>query len=156
MASLTVMCGIPGSGKTSLCRSLYAEAKVVSSDEYRRFVTGSYGDSRHDGFILDLCQTVVQHFLGFGSDVVYDATNSTPAARSRWVALGRSAGVETRCVWVRASLEECLDRNFSRENVVPESVILRLAQAFVPPTIDEGFDLVSRVESGRGGDGGGC
>lgn len=154
MPILTITCGIPGSGKTSWAmaeceRKPDVRIKLISSDEVRRFVTGSYGDSEHDRFVLNLCQTIVEHFLDFGFEVIYDATNPTPVSRELWVGLASRLGIPIRCVWVDTPLDICLSRNSRRENIVPDSVIRRIHDVFVPPGDSEGFYDVIRIKGVR-------
>jgi predicted kinase len=141
------MCGIPGSGKSSW--ALRQGVKVVSSDEVRRFVTGSYGDSAHDAFILELCHKIVRHYLEFGVDVIYDATNPTPESRQPWIRLALEIGSTVECIWYDTAIDICLERNKMRENIVPESVIRRIQGIFVPPLIAEGFDKVLHIQDCR-------
>jgi bifunctional polynucleotide phosphatase/kinase len=120
---------------------------LVASDEVRRFITGSYGDSQHDGFVLDICHQIVEHYLSCGVDVIYDATNPTPEVRASWVNMARRLGIAIKCVWIDAPLDICLVRNSCRENVVPEIVIRRILGRFIPPSSTEGFDEIHHLHT---------
>lgn len=143
MPTLTVMCGLPGVGKTTLAHALASNGvQVITSDEYRRFITGSYGDSSHDGLVQAVCRLVTRDYLACGRDVIFDATNPTLEDRLPWITLAKELGAHAVCIWVVTSEPERVSRNLHRENVVPDWVVDAISKRFVPPSTGEGFEKV--------------
>lgn len=83
---LTIMCGLPGSGKSTYAQKL--PGKYVSTDAIREFVTGSATCREHDRLVFTLAREMVKYYLKGGEDVVFDATNLTCSERRRVASLG--------------------------------------------------------------------
>lgn len=81
--------------------------------------------------------------------VFFDA--ALPAARHRapLLALARARGVPVVAVFVQATLEEALARNGLRtpDKVVPEQALRSVFGMLEPPTVEEGFASVLRVDA---------
>ena len=84
---------------------------------------------------------------GKGYVVVIDATHCTVAQRASWIRIAEDIGVTISCVHFDVPVEVARERNVGREFPVPESVFDRMAESFVIPTKEEGFDAVHIVES---------
>jgi predicted kinase len=123
-----VLCGVQGSGKTTLFRDRWLETHVrVSLDLLRT--------RARETALLELCLRTRQPF-------VVDATNPTPADRRRYVAPARAAGFRVVGVLVEAALDEALGRNERRAGRarVPDAGLAGTARRLLRPTPEEGFD----------------
>ncbi|MDA8234660.1 MAG: ATP-binding protein [Clostridia bacterium] len=136
---LTIMCGLPGSGKSTYAREL--PGRYVSTDEIREFVTGDARNIYHDDLVFTMAREMVKQFLKGGEDVVYDATNLTRADRKK--AAKWAGDRPVRVVWVDCPLELALERNRERERQVPEEVIRRMAKRFQIPNEEEGYEIIN-------------
>lgn len=147
-AGLTILIGLPGSGKSS-----YASASgqpVVSSDELRKRLTGRYDDLSRDDEVFALAREIVADHLRRGRGVVLDATNVTRARRAPFIALARELGRPVRAVVIAAGPAEAAARNRLREKAVPEQVIFRMARRYEPPLPEEGFAEIVYVRPDGG------
>jgi predicted kinase len=123
-----VLCGVQGSGKTTLYRDRFLDTHVrVSMDLLR---------TRHrEAEFVRLCLETRQPF-------VVDNTNPTPADRRRYVEPARAAGFRVIAYLVDAGDAVALARNAARSGRarVPESGVAGTARRLQRPTPEEGFD----------------
>ena len=123
-----VLCGVQGSGKTTLYRERFLATHVrVSMDLLR---------TRHrEAAFLALCLETRQPF-------VVDNTNPTPADRRRYVAPAREAGFRVAGYLVEVDPAEALGRNAERSGRerIPVSGVVGTTRRLLRPTLEEGFD----------------
>jgi predicted kinase len=123
-----VLCGVQGSGKTTLYRDRFLATHVrVSMDLLR---------TRHrEAAFVALCLETRQPF-------VVDNTNPTPADRRRYLEPAHEAGFRTVGYLVEVDPAEALGRNAERAGRarVPVSGVVRTARSLLRPTPEEGFD----------------
>jgi predicted kinase len=123
-----VLCGVQGSGKTTLYEDRFAATHVhVSLD-----VLGSR--EREAG--------LVQECLAAGRPFVVDNTNPTPADRQRYVQPARAAGFRVVGYLVEIGDAEAIARNAGRTGAarVPVARVAGTARRLQRPTPEEGFD----------------
>jgi predicted kinase len=145
---LTVLCGIPGSGKTTWRLRNRPDDLVVCPDDIREELTGDPRRQERNGQVFALARARVDAALARGQDLVVDATNVTREARRQWTKLAAEHDTSCRCVWIECSLEQALRNNRARDRRVPEDVIQAMASEFSPPCVDEEFAEVARVRPG--------
>jgi predicted kinase len=136
------MVGIPGSGKSTIANQI-PNAVVISSDAIRKELYGSeeiQGDGKQ---VFDLVYKRIGEELTKGHDVVFDATNRTPAARKAVFRFN----AEHIAIYVSTSLDDCLKRNAARERKVPEEVIYRMYNNIIFPRRAEGFRTVITIST---------
>jgi predicted kinase len=123
-----ILCGVQGSGKTTLYRDRFLDTHVrVSMDLLR---------TRHrEAAFLSLCLDTQQRF-------VVDNTNATAAERRRYVEPARAAGFKVIGYLVEVDEAEALARNAERTGRarVPARGLVGTARRLVRPTPGEGFD----------------
>jgi predicted kinase len=123
-----VLCGVQGSGKTTLYRDRFLATHVrVALDLLRT-------RERETAFV-DLCVTTKQPF-------VVDNTNPTPADRARYVAPARAAGFKVVGYLVEVDAAEAFARNAERagRERIPVAGVAATARRFQRPALEEGFD----------------
>jgi predicted kinase len=123
-----VLCGVQGSGKTSLYVERFVETHVrVSLDVLRT--------RPREQALLRLC-------LDSGQRFVVDNTNATPAERRRYVEPARAAGFRVVAYLVEADVTEALARNAQRSarRRVPAAGVVGTGRRLQRPTPEEGFD----------------
>jgi predicted kinase len=125
---LILLCGVQGSGKTTLYRDRFLDSHVrVSLDVLRT-------RAREQAFVA-LCLETKQPF-------VVDNTNPTPADRRRYLEPARAAGFKTIGYLVEVDDAVALARNADRGTGtrVPVTRLVGTARRLVLPTPEEGFD----------------
>jgi predicted kinase len=134
-----VLCGVQGSGKTTLYRDRFLDTHVrVSMDLLR---------TRHrESEFLRLCLETRQPF-------VVDNTNPTPADRRRYVEPARAAGFRVVGYLVDVDDAEALGRNAERAGRarVPAAGVVGTARRLQRPTLEEGFDELWHATAAPGG-----
>ncbi len=145
---LTILIGIPGSGKSSYARRL--GEPTVSLDGIRRRL---YGDASILGKTSEVDRQMrrkLEAYARRGRDVVLDATHISSRRRRRMIRLGRGLGYQTIAgIWFNTPLAECLRRNRKRKRRVPEFVIRKMDRDLrrQPPSLEEGFDTLKQVDA---------
>lgn len=167
---LTLMVGLPGSGKSTASGQY---GWLVSTDAIREQLFGDESCQFDDRLLEDLkkkhpdwsseqldrearttgtaqvfsrvnCE--IQKALKDGRDVVLDATNLTRKSRKSMIRRFKDLA-RFRAVVVDPDLEVVLKRNAERSRHVPEDVIYRMAGQFQKPELDEGFDEIVEYET---------
>lgn len=131
MTKLTVMQGIPASGKSTRARQLAKEgARIVSRDYLRKEMTGSaapvWGDRALEDSVTVAEEAMVLALLRAGEWVVVDATHTVPRTLRRWNTVAARTGAELEVITCDVTLEEALKRNKGRANEVQEGVIAKM------------------------------
>jgi predicted kinase len=123
-----ILCGLQGSGKTTLYRDRFLETHVrVSMDLLRT--------RAREAELLAWCLRTHTRF-------VVDNTNPTAADRARYIAPAREEGYRVIGYLVDADAQEALARNAGREGRarVPGRSVAGTARRLLRPTLEEGFD----------------
>lgn len=164
---LHILCGIPGSGKSTWARQ--QKGTVISTDAIREQLFGDesmqYSDEflkgmgyRPDrlseekkrsicaGEVFSLAKEMASEAIA-KDDVYFDATNISP--RGRKSLLEAIPYDRAYADVISVPLETALERNASRKRHVPEDVIRSMYRRFVMPSCDEGFEAVRTVRNER-------
>lgn len=152
MASLILMIGIPGSGKSTWAARLQQQSGclLISTDRIR---ANLFGDEAIQGSWLLIGREVQRQFqqavkqieAGQAAFAVYDATNTRRRYRRQALAIARSSGfTHITGLWLNPPLAICLERNRQRLRQVPEDVVQRMYRQLwsCPPRLREGLDLL--------------
>jgi predicted kinase len=134
-----VLCGVQGSGKTTLYVERFVETHVrISLDVVRT-------RAREEAFVR-LCLDRHQRF-------VVDNTNATPAERARYVEPARAAGFRVVGYLVEVDVADALARNAGRvgRERVPDAGVVGTSRRLQRPTLEEGFDELWHATAAVGG-----
>jgi predicted kinase len=134
-----VLCGVQGSGKTTLYRDRFLETHVrVSMDLLRT-------RAREAAFVRACLDT--------GQRFVVDNTNPTPAERRRYLEPARAARFRVIGYLVEIEAAEALARNAERPDHrrVPPAGLAGTARRLIRPTLEEGFDELWHATAARDG-----
>ena len=84
--------------------------------------------------------------------IVFDAALPLAEVRARVVSHARRYSCRFVSVWISCELDVALAQNSARpsDEIVPEEVVRLVFNEFEPPTLDEGFEEVLKVENQTG------
>jgi putative nucleotidyltransferase with HDIG domain len=136
---VTLVSGLPGSGKDTWLARNRPELPVISLDGIR----GELGVEPTDnqGKVVQLARERARELLRAGTPFAFNATNILRQTRGRWIDLFADYNARIKLVWIEPPFEKLLRQNGSRENAVPEQVVRKLAAKYEPPTLPEGHKL---------------
>ncbi len=137
LGRLILLCGIPGSGKTTIGRELgtrLERSMHVQTDAIRGMIASPDYSSRESRFVYEAATTVAEAALAKGYDVILDAT--FPREEFRREAVSRLHGLSAAwiIVWVACDPIVAYRRNSERSQKVPIESFVRLWHSFEPPS----------------------
>lgn len=136
--TVTLMCGLPGSGKDWWLAHHHPDLPVVSLDELRSL--HDVDPTEDQGGIVQLAREACREHLRAGRDFAFNATNTMRATRKRWIDLFAEYGARVKIIYREPPMAEILRRNAARVNPVPTAVIDRLVDKLEPPIWAEAHD----------------
>jgi len=137
---VTVMCGLPGSGKDTWLSTHRGELPVVSLDEIRRELGVDPKDNQGD--VVQIARERCRQHLRSKTSFAFNATNILKQTRQRWLELFADYNARIEIVYVEPPFDRLLQQNKTRSKSVPEQVIKKLATKYEPPTWTEGHSLI--------------
>ncbi len=123
--TVTMMSGLPGSGKDTWLATNRPDLPVVSLDGVRGELEIAPTDDQGD--LIQVGRERCREFLRSGRSFAFNATNLLRLTRQRWIDLFADYHARIEIVYVEPPLAVILARNKRRERPVPEKVILGLA-----------------------------
>ena len=146
MASLVLMMGVPGSGKTTYAKKMMGDYDIyVSRDEIR------FGLVKEDEPYFSKEDEVLQTFIRTINDalpiaqryVIADATHLNMGSRAKILKNLHNKPDSVYVVYVAVSLQTALERNAQRSGraLVPESSIRNMYKSISLPRKEEGIDM---------------
>ena len=151
MATIHVLVGIPGSGKSTYAKSLEKQKGyiIVSSDTVRNL-----HPDWEESLIFPEVYRLCSEYLKNGQDIIYDATNITPKVRKRTFDSLDQFGVtyEKIAYYFDTPVEVCLKRVEKRnqdpnELFLPLEVIESYGNNIIVPTNEEGFSEIYIIKN---------
>lgn len=141
--TVTMMAGLPGSGKDRWLQSNRPDNPVVSLDEIRREL--KIEPTENQGRVAQLGRERCREQLRLGRDFSFNATNVVRQTRRRWIDLFVDYGARVEIVYIEPSIETILQQNRQRKEQVPDRVIHDLARKCDVPNWSECHHLVLTV-----------
>ncbi|MFN7293024.1 MAG: AAA family ATPase [Pirellula sp.] len=142
--TVTLVSGLPGSGKdTWLCKNK-PHLPVVSLDDIRSDLEIDPTDNQ--GQVAQEAKRRCKEFLRSGRSFAFNATNTTRQIRNRWVDLFAAYHARIEIVYLEPPMKTILAQNGQRLDSVPASIIRKLADKCEPPTWSECHNLI--IEEG--------
>jgi predicted kinase len=140
--TMTVMSGLPGSGKDTWVAQHRGSMPVISLDQIRS-ETG-IGPTAEQKPVVRLARERAASLLADGRDFIWNATTLSPRHRRTLLELAAPYDPVVRMVYVDAPPALLFTRNRGRaaHAVVPEQVIWRMTQIWHPPTPTEAHEVV--------------
>jgi predicted kinase len=138
--TVTMMSGLPGSGKDAWLAAHRPDLPAVSLDDVRDDLRVDATDDQ--GEVIQTARERCREYLRSGRSFAFNATNLLRQTRRRWIDLFADYDARIEVVYIELPLPVVLDRNRRRERPVPEKVIRGLADRCEPPTLTEAHGLV--------------
>jgi predicted kinase len=132
--TVTMMSGLPGSGKDTYLATHLPDTPVVSLDEIRGELDVDPLDNQ--GEVAQVAKERCRVFLRAKTSFAFNATNLLQQTRLRWLDLFADYQARVELVYVEPPFGTILaqNKNRSHEQAVPEAVIRKLATKVEPPT----------------------
>jgi predicted kinase len=138
--TVTMMSGLPGSGKDSWLAKHRPELPVVSLDEIRDELGVDATDDQ--GEVIQLGRERCRELLRARITFAFNATNLLKHTRRHWIDLFADYGARIVIVYIEPPLATIHQQNQRRASSVPETVVRQLAAKCEPPTWAEAHDLI--------------
>jgi len=135
-----MLSGLPGSGKDTWLAKLRGDLPVVSLDDVREEL--GVEATENQGQVAQLARERCRELLRARTSFAFNATNLLRQTRQRWIDLFADYNTRIEMVYVEPPLSVILDQNKRRKRLVPEDVIVGLADKLEPPTWAETHGLI--------------
>lgn len=124
---LTLMCGLPRSGKSTWIEKNKKKTDViVSPDEIREDLFGHVFHKPAEPMIWSLTEFFVKSLMKQKLDIILDACNLT-TYRNRWVDLAIENNYKVNLVVLDTPLKICIERN---KNKIPLDILENMSKFF--------------------------
>jgi predicted kinase len=148
--TVTLMSGLPGSGKDTWLVAHRGHLPVVSLDGVREEL--GVDAAENQGQVAQVARERCRELLRARMSFAFNATNLLRRTRQRWIELFADYDARIEMVYVEPPLSIILDQNKRRKRSVPADVIVGLAKKLEPPTWTETHGLVVSGGNWSGGE----
>ena len=136
---VTMMSGLPGSGKDEWIREHLPGQPVISLDAIRHELEAEA--TGNQGAVVSAAREKARGFLREGQDFVWNATNLSRELRWQLVDLLSAYDARVRIVYVEVTREALWRQNLDRNAPVPEPAIQRLMDRWDVPSPAEAHEV---------------
>ena len=126
-----MLIGIPACGKTSFCKKFLPDLLRISRDDI--------GDTKKE-------HQLIEKQLQENNDFVIDDINHTKNTRQKIFEIINPYDAKIAGIFFDFSIDRCLQQNSKREKPLPDAAIGRRNKELEPPSLDEGFDFIQRLD----------
>lgn len=145
--TVTMMSGLPGSGKDHWLATHQQDLPMISLDDIREELGVEATDNQ--GQVAQLARERCRELLRARISFAFNATNLLRQTRQRWISLFADHNARIEMVYIEPPPSVILEQNRQRKMPVPKRVIVALANKLEPPTWTEGHGLMMSDGSGR-------
>ncbi len=126
---IIIMMGYPGSGKTSVAKSICKNNNFIhiNSDDFKSNTN-------------KMIKYAIKH-INNNKSIIFDATNSSIKKRAMYINLSNTYNYEVICIHLTTKLSICFKYNKLREIPIPKIAYSVYNKYFEEPTESEGFKL---------------
>ena len=141
--TLTLLCGLPASGKSTYAQSRANENTIVlSSDKLRLELLGDECCQTNNELVFNTLHKRAKEYLLNGKNVIIDACNINRKDRHRTLVPFQGMDIYRECLVVPTLPEICLKNDMARSRSVGKEVINKFLYRFEIPMEFEGFDHI--------------
>lgn len=130
-----MMSGLPGTGKDTWIKHNLPDIPMVSLDEIRK--QNKISPTDNQGFVANLAKEQAKEYLRRHQPFVWNATNLTQTMRRQLISLFEDYKARVHIIYLETDWQTLLQRNGSRDDVVPQSVIESMLGKLELPEIYE-------------------
>ena len=146
MASLVLMMGVPGSGKTTYAKKMMKDCDIYISRDEIRFELVKEDEpyfSKEDEVLQTFIKTIDDALLIAQRYVIADATHLNMGSRAKILKNLHNKPDNIYVIYVAVSLQTALERNAQREGraLVPESSIKNMYKSITLHRKEEGINM---------------
>lgn len=140
---LTIMSGLPGSGKSTWVRENAGDAVVISLDQIRSEFARYKRNQEYEGKCYQEAVKRLREALAAKRDVIWDACCLDERSRNKAQRLGRDYGSNLRVISIDEPYAVCARRNADREHPVPKDAMEKMAASREMVLSTEGHEVFS-------------
>ena len=142
---VTIMIGLPGSGKSTWCKDLY------KGDENVVYICPDKNHTKLcDEGILKKAYQQLDNALKEHKDVVIDAANLTKRYRKKWLDICKKYKANVTAVYMHLNYSQVIERMSSRGKQIPHDIIRKMYFDLEEPELSEGFTDIIYVDKDGG------
>ncbi len=134
-SKVTIMSGLPASGKDYWISKNRTNANMISLDSIRTELRIPPGGPQ--GKVIEQAKEQAKQYLRKGDSFVWNATNTSRDIRSRIISLCADYKAKIEIVYLETTYNEQMTRNNKREHPVPKAAIQKMLRTWEPPSISE-------------------
>lgn len=128
---VVLVSGLPGTGKDTWIQKNLPDLPMISLDEIRR--ANKISPMANQGLVANMAREQAKEYLRRHQSFVWNATNITTQMRDSLIGLFEAYHAHVCVVYLETEWQTLLERNHSREMVVPQSVIEDMLGKLVLP-----------------------
>ena len=122
-------------------------ANPISTDAIRRQLVDDETDQSINARVFATVRYLLLQRIELRRPRTYiDATSLTRRDRKAFIQVAHQNNCSIEALWFDVPATVCKLRNASRGRIVPENVMESMAAKMVPPSVEEGFNAVTRIE----------
>ena len=111
MKTITLMCGLPRSGKTTWIKNNNKEGVIIlSADTLRHLIYNQDFWKDGENLVWAIRDIMLKAVLEQGADVIIDETNTMVSRRKPIIALAKKYGYTINCYAIDTDAENCIQR----------------------------------------------
>lgn len=142
-SSVTILCGISGSGKTSFIKNnLDRKTKIISLDDIRLQIFGHAESQKNNNEVKRIAYNKLKECLQNGDDCVWDATNIRFDFRKKIIDMCEAYNGTSRIIIINNQLENIIKLDKKRDRVVGQDVIYEQIKRFQLPLRTESDEVL--------------
>ena len=142
--TLSVLVGLPGSGKTYYAAHQETTARHIASDAIRKELLGSEEDQSDNARVFKVMEQRVRESIIGGTSVIVDCTNVSMKSRKTWQQSMKHA-YKTEAIVIATPIPVCVHNDDERERHAGHVAIYKGIMSFEIPLESEGFDKVTFI-----------